>query len=188
MCKAHQDDPPGVKERAPAATGQNPWWTQPDWTTAKSAQWACADCISSGRAITSSPDRQRYCCWPPYLAYFDTSHTCVDCKNAFIFPKEEQQFWYEELGFLVQSRPIRCRECRARRRAQVRVNSAIQAAVRSVDKTDPKQLGALAMLYVEADNTRKAEQYLRMAKNRARGPSERAELLQQLKDLEKRAR
>ncbi|HCI78515.1 MAG TPA: hypothetical protein DHW02_02355 [Ktedonobacter sp.] len=79
-------------------------------------QWACNYCMREGIAIEGKPHLQMFCDYPPYLAYFDKTYTCSDCLNAFIFNKEEQRYWYEELKFWVQSYPKQCLECRRKRR------------------------------------------------------------------------
>ncbi len=46
----------------------------------------------------------------------DKTIKCVDCHKDFIFTEGEQQF-YEEKGF---SEPIRCKDCRKKRKAEKR--------------------------------------------------------------------
>jgi hypothetical protein len=103
------------------SSGADPWKRDPLWTleSAKSGQlqWACDQCISQGKAFRAHPERQNFCDHLPYLAYFDTFIRCRDCASDFLFSSSEQRHWYEELRFLVQSRPIRCLDCRRRRRA-----------------------------------------------------------------------
>src|SRR5690349_12571086 len=100
---------PLSQEMELADAGLTPWWAKPGWSIRQdrrnNVRWACEDCLRSGRAIVANPARQLYCDWSPYLAYFDKSGVCTKCGSEFIFPKEEQRYWYEELGFWVQSYP-----------------------------------------------------------------------------------
>ncbi|MCG8499785.1 MAG: zinc-ribbon domain-containing protein [Firmicutes bacterium] len=47
----------------------------------------------------------------------DKTITCKDCGNEFVFTEGEQQF-YAEKGF--NNDPVRCKDCRAARKAQRR--------------------------------------------------------------------
>ncbi len=47
----------------------------------------------------------------------DETRTCKDCGQEFVFTVAEQEF-YEEKGF--QNKPERCKECRAKRKAERR--------------------------------------------------------------------
>lgn len=44
--------------------------------------------------------------------YFDVIRKCRDCNKSFIFFAEEQKYWYEELGFGLESECVRCVICR----------------------------------------------------------------------------
>jgi hypothetical protein len=48
----------------------------------------------------------------PVTHYFDLERRCRDCNRQFIFFAEEQRYWYEELGFGLESDCIRCTDCR----------------------------------------------------------------------------
>lgn len=50
----------------------------------------------------------------PVTHYYDLDRTCVDCHRKFLFFAEEQKFWYEELGFPLDSDSVRCTACRKR--------------------------------------------------------------------------
>jgi hypothetical protein len=52
----------------------------------------------------------------PVTHYFDAKRQCVDCGRWFIFFAAEQKFWYEELGFPLESDCIRCAVCRKKQR------------------------------------------------------------------------
>lgn len=120
------------------------------------------------------------CDWPPCLAYFDTTRNCVECGCSFVFSKDEQQFWYEELGFRVQSRAIRCLECRARKRRKIRAERELDDALSALDPNDALQLAGIARPYLAAGHRQKAAEYLRRARNRAKTPRQTAEYVRQL--------
>ena len=61
--------------------------------------------------------RQNYTVCPRHW-YVDAIFRCADCGTEFHFPASEQQFWYEELKFYVDSLPRRCPGCRKKERAR----------------------------------------------------------------------
>lgn len=69
-------------------------------------------------AVRGDPSRQEYCpaFHVPKYFYVDEQRDCVGCGEPFTFSGKEQQFWYEQLGFNLNSVAIRCRSCRAVRR------------------------------------------------------------------------
>ena len=106
----------------------SPWWSsKAGWSVEEASkgtlQWACRYCLKSGRAIEGNPVVQKFCDYPPYLAYFDVPLRCEDCGSKFVFEAKEQQFWYEELKFWVQSRPKQCAACRKLRRESKRAQN-----------------------------------------------------------------
>ena len=48
----------------------------------------------------------------PVTHYFDAKRECADCGKPFIFFAAEQKYWYEELGFPLESDCVRCVVCR----------------------------------------------------------------------------
>ncbi|WP_164102266.1 zinc-ribbon domain containing protein [Candidatus Laterigemmans baculatus] len=70
-----------------------------------------SDGTIGGTAVEADLDRQI----PspvPVLYYFDLTRVCVECHRPFIFFAEEQKYWYESLGFVLDADCIRCVECR----------------------------------------------------------------------------
>ncbi|MCG6118638.1 MAG: zinc-ribbon domain-containing protein [Aquimonas sp.] len=47
---------------------------------------------------------------------FDSRRRCVDCRRVFLFFAAEQKYWYEVLGFPLESDCLRCVPCRKRQR------------------------------------------------------------------------
>src|SRR5687768_3585787 len=43
--------------------------------------------------------------------YEDSTSTCVDCRERFVFTALEQQMWYEEFGIPHYAHPKRCLDC-----------------------------------------------------------------------------
>ena len=52
----------------------------------------------------------------PITHYFDAKRECRDCQRPFLFFAEEQKYWYEELGFALESDCVRCIGCRQAQR------------------------------------------------------------------------
>ena len=79
-------------------------------------QWACDYCLQSNRATLAQPKKQKFYDYPPYLAYYKKLKTCHTCDEIFVFSASEQQFWYEDLKFWVQSWAKDCLPCRKKAR------------------------------------------------------------------------
>lgn len=125
--------------------------------------WVCDRCLKKERAFMANPKRQNTGAFSyPFFAYFDREKTCEDCQTHFVFSKEEQQFWYERLGFSIFSDAKRCLACRKKRR-----NPAKQQISNLVPRLNPKNLNdveKLVLLYLEIGNVEKAKYYLVMAR------------------------
>lgn len=65
-----------------------------------------------GTAVRADPLVQRT--MNPLLHYYDLDKVCADCHRRFIFFALEQKHWYEELGFPLDAKCLRCPECRKR--------------------------------------------------------------------------
>jgi len=154
----------------------NNWLCHGDWAVrfakARSIRWACNDCLQSGAAIEGRPEKQTFVDFEPYLAYIDRLFTCEDCHCSFVFSAQEQQYWYEELKFWVQSHPKQCPECRRKRRAKRQAMQDIQKELSQLDPEDPQQLLRLASLYLQVENSPKAQEYVAKASKRARDRGE----------------
>lgn len=151
-------------------------------------QWACKQCLNAGRAIAGKPWLQTFCDWPPYLAYFDKIYFCTDCRTDFLFSAQEQQYWYEELKFWVQSHPDQCLPCRRKRREKNAVMQALEKTLRELPEPplqDPQQLLDVAALYLKIGSYQKAFVYIGRAKNRARARGELAALAGQIESLKR---
>lgn len=131
--------------------------------TQASCRWACDSCLSSGAAIVGDYKKQEFLDWPPYLAYVDRSLTCRSCGCKFTFGKEEQVYWYETLGFWVQSSAVNCKSCRKSLReardAYAGAQREIEKLKSSADLTDVDQLLRLIALYEQTDSHKKVGFY-----------------------------
>lgn len=58
--------------------------------------------------------------------YEDKTLVCKDCGEDFIFTGSEQEF-YAEKGF--QNEPIRCKDCRTKRKSAIRASREMHVAV-----------------------------------------------------------
>lgn len=94
--------------------------------------WACDVCIRSEKAILTKPKLQNYRT-TPYYAYFDTTRTCRSCNTKFVFSKEEKVFWFEELKFWIEAKPVNCLDCRKTIR-QLKLENATLSEILKKDK------------------------------------------------------
>lgn len=125
--------------------------------------WACDRCLKKERALMADPNRQDTGAFStPFFAYFDREKTCTDCKQHFIFSKGEQQFWYEDLGFIIFSEAKRCLPCRIKNKNPVR--QEISDLVPKLDIKNLDQVQRLVSLYLQTDNIEKAKYYLAIAR------------------------
>lgn len=113
--------------------------------------WACDACLNGGQALRGDICQQTYGIWQPHLAYVDQHSVCRTCRKAFVFTKEEQKHWYEDLKFWVVSYAVRCCACRqALRERRATIASAQRDIARlraEFDPCDVEQLERLIALY-----------------------------------------
>lgn len=133
-------------------------------------QWACDDCLDSKKAILANPRKQYHTfnhpmdAASPYLAYFDKRFTCEQCGESAIFSKEEQQYWYEELRFVVLSWPKTCPKCRKEIRTQKALNTELSELLKDdATQSDRAKLLRVAEIYMEMEKPDKAKHYLTVA-------------------------
>ncbi len=126
--------------------------------------WACDTCIKNQRAIVGRIEYQTYCDHPPYLAYMDQEKSCLKCGDKFVFDKEEQQYWYEELKFWVQSTPKHCKSCRKEIKKEKVLNTKLSQLIGNSDKEDPKVLIEISQIYFEMEKMGKGKYYAILAK------------------------
>ncbi|MCK5649177.1 MAG: zinc-ribbon domain containing protein [Gammaproteobacteria bacterium] len=61
--------------------------------------------------IKADVSRQNYSVFPRSF-YVDIEKQCTQCHRWFIFYAKEQQYWYESLGFYIDSDCVKCIDCR----------------------------------------------------------------------------
>lgn len=129
--------------------------------------WACDQCLTTGKALHAFPEKQLYCDYNPYFAYYDRSATCRSCNDKFVFTAGEQQFWYEKLGFWVQSVPVRCPECRKQLRRKKALNTELAELLKKKDEAGKGVLQRIAAIYRFMGNEAKSRQYERLAEKKS---------------------
>lgn len=133
-------------------------------------QWACDTCLKKGMAILGKPAKQNYTfknpadTAAPFLAYFDKRYTCQQCKNKFVFTKSEQQYWFEELKFVVYSKPIHCPTCRKEVRGMKQLNTQLSNLLKDGPPQTVAGLEQVAEIYKKMGASEKEKMYLTLAK------------------------
>ena len=96
--------------QGPRITGLNP---QSDYATGQTfLHWhSPAGVRIPNTAIAADVSRQMPATIP-VTHFFDAARQCADCRSPFIFFAAEQKYWYEDLGFPLESDCIRCVPCR----------------------------------------------------------------------------
>jgi hypothetical protein len=126
-------------------------------------EWACDNCIEINRAIEGQIEEQTFCDNPPFLAYVDKDKKCQTCGSDFIFSKEEQKYWYEELKFWVQSTPKNCTMCRKIIRDESRLKTKLSNLIKTLDEQSSEQLIEVSQLYFEIGRIEKGKHYATLA-------------------------
>jgi hypothetical protein len=160
-----------------------PFGSSSGWSLRPDVQWACEQCLDSGTAVVATRCKQRYCDYPPYLAYFDRKRQCVDCKREFTFAATEQRHWYETLRFWVQAKCVRCPACRAEDRRRAAAERDLATAVRGVATNEPQGLVRIAELHAILGNIASALEYFRRARNLCPTGPHRAAIEQAIESL-----
>jgi len=129
-------------------------------------QWACDGCLKLKKATKANPANQTYCDHKPLLAYFNQKHQCESCDTIFIFSQQEQKFWYEKLGFWVQSKPKHCKECRKEKRKEKYYHKRIKELKVNSENLEVNELAELAEIYEHFGNEVKRNMYLNKLKKK----------------------
>ncbi|NKB54346.1 MAG: hypothetical protein GKR97_19405 [Rhizobiaceae bacterium] len=121
--------------RHPQITGLNP---KPDFDTRVFLHWASpADQRIENTAIVADLQRQSPATIP-VTHYFDVKRVCRDCNSPFLFFAQEQQHWYEDLEFPLESDCVRCSPCRKMQQGlvqkQARYEELFHLAQRTFDE------------------------------------------------------
>ncbi|WP_298781922.1 zinc-ribbon domain containing protein [uncultured Polaribacter sp.] len=124
---------------------------------------ACDYCIQQNRALIAKPFIQNYNSeWDlPHLMFWDKTTNCQKCKIEFVFSKEEQQFWYEKLKFIIYSFPKYCLNCRKERRAKISQNNRLMELLNQEYLNDKQLMREIAEIYSKIGNDQKHKFFLR---------------------------
>lgn len=126
-------------------------------------KWACDSCIEKSNALVASPSKQNFCDYLPFLAYFDSNRLCKSCDKAFVFKKEEQKYWYENLHFWVQSEAICCKSCRKEKRVnKEKIKNAqkrLHELMSDLNTTSEAELREVISLYQVTNSSNKVLKY-----------------------------
>lgn len=128
-------------------------------------QWACDRCLKKKLALRGHPRLQNWGGFAyPYFAFYDQHKVCTTCHLDFAFKKEEQEYWYEKMQFIVWSFPKDCAACRKQNRAPKVRNTKISHLVKNLQKDNIEQVEQLIELYLEIDKIEKAKYYLALVR------------------------
>lgn len=128
--------------------------------------WACDRCLETKKAIEAKPSLQTDSTNPKY-AYFDTSMTCLSCKSQFVFSKEEKQFWYEKLNFVIYSKPQNCLKCRKDIRQLKLENKTLSEILKKDEKMiTSDELKEVIGIYTKWESDSKVKYYKALLKKR----------------------
>jgi len=67
--------------------------------------------IDYDSAVRANITKQHFSVCPRHW-YMDATFQCEECHREFLFSVQEQQFWYEERRFWIDSQPRKCAPCR----------------------------------------------------------------------------
>lgn len=76
----------------------------------------------------------------PVTHYYDVVKTCRDCDRLFLFFALEQKYWYEELGFPLESGCGHCPDCRRRRQHVARQRRRFEELYHVADRSTDQNL------------------------------------------------
>ncbi len=115
----------------------------------------------------------------PVTHYFDVKRKCRDCDKPFIFFAEEQQYWYEELGFGLDSDCVRCVPCRKRQQGvgykRERYEELFHITGRTVDQNLELANCCLALVEEAVFHRRQLQRVRMLLKSAERGLNENTE-------------
>jgi len=149
-------------------------------------RWACDVCIRDKKAILGIPKKQNFKGFAnPFFAYYDQHKKCQKCQINFTFGKEEQQYWYEELGFIIWSKPINCVPCRQAIRKPKVDNTRLSFLVKNIEVSNIDWMEELIDLYNQMDKFDKSKYYLALLKKNVDNPSDK-NIQERIENIKKR--
>lgn len=97
--------------------------------------------------IRANKSKQHYSVVPK-SEYCDVLCRCRDCRRWYIFFAKEQQYWFEELRFFVDSNCVRCSECGSKRRRHHRDEQEFASLQREL-QPDAEQIARVLDLTIK---------------------------------------
>ena len=124
--------------------------------------WVCDNCLRTGKALAANSERQNLgnSYTLPYFAYTDQQKRCATCSTTFLFSKQEQQYWYEELQIPVYGDAKNCKDCRKSIRDDNAEMTKLGDLISNLDPTNVKALEAIITIFVQWKRIEKARFYL----------------------------
>jgi Probable zinc-ribbon domain len=123
--------------QGPRITGLNP---ETDYGGDVFLHWhSPKECRIQNTAIPADLSRQSPAT-VPVTHYFDVKRQCRDCGRPFIFFAEEQKYWYEDLGFPLESDCVRCVVCRKKQQGIEHKRERYEELFHVVDRTIEQNL------------------------------------------------
>lgn len=169
----------------PRLTGLNP---KENWLTGEVyLHWhSSSEARIPNTAIAADTSRQNR----PTIAvthYFDSRRSCVDCLQSFLFFAAEQKYWYEVLGFRLESDCVRCVPCRKKQRGleaqRQRYEDLFEIEDRTADQDIELVESALTLVAAGVFGTRTLER-MRSILKRAEPHRKLEGLWQRLREIE----
>ncbi|WP_196888757.1 zinc-ribbon domain containing protein [Aureivirga sp. CE67] len=121
--------------------------------------WACDNCINANKTLKANPELQNGS-WISHFFYSDLKLVCSTCKTDFTFFKEEKQFWYEEMQFKNDNRPINCVKCRKEKRLRKNENTLLSDIFKKEEKEiSISDLEKAIEIYLKWDKIEKVKFY-----------------------------
>jgi hypothetical protein len=170
---------------APRVTGKD-GPTSPDGDT----HWRYAEETMIPRTAVKADMLKQYSAFP-LAHYYDLDKVCTDCRRPFIFFAVEQKHWYEVLGFPLDSRAVRCPECRKRDQRFAKLRQRYDALLKQKRSWEECiELADAALTLVESGAMRlrdfsKLHRFLNEVPERERYHARFQALVSRLKKLEK---
>lgn len=152
----------------------------------RGTEWGCDHCLSSGLAVMAKSDCHHLgrCGCPSWiLSYYDQARKCARCSEPFVFTKEEQRYWYEELNFYMASVPNECAPCRRLIRQEHSGTRRLSVLIPRFKRGETELLETICDIYIEMGKTDRAMQFLAMAR---RDHAKSASVLKRIKTIKDR--
>lgn len=127
-------------------------------------EWACDECLHSGKAIPANPEAQENAC-EKKLSYSDEVKICQKCGSEFLFSKNEKKTWYESYRFHLDSTPVNCLKCRREVREVRAENKILSDTLKKGEKgLSVSDLNRVKYIYQKWDKPEKVSFYKALIK------------------------